>query len=813
MKGSKIIVTLSLSAALIISQGCGVFGLEKPETSGPESNVAARQQTASELLKGRKYAKQELIVTYDDSTSNKSIRKNVENHDATAEKIITANEDEKAVRVKLDQGDSMKEAIQEFQNDRKVVDVQPNYRYRVRNDDPYLNPSRAAKYQYQISLLDARGAWDILSGSHAVTKVAAVDTGMDAKHQDLQANMTSSAYVRTLNGQKITSRDDTSDHGTHVAGIIAADYGNGYGGAGVASGYKNDLVKFMMVGGSQDGEYFYSFDIVNAINYAVDNGARVINMSFGGESRDRLQEKAILDGVNNRQVVFVAAAGNDANDAYNDPGSMGEVIDVAAADEKGVFANSYSNYGTYVDVMAPGSSVLSTTPGDSYEMMSGTSMASPMVAAIAAMMLDANPNLTAMQVQNIIKGSTVKPDGFSKDRGGYGMVSAKKCVENAKNASASVEAESITQKLKEATVTAGDDICLEYRVLPATSLSRVTWSSSDASVASVDQNGRVTGNTAGTVTVTAKTDNGKTAACEVTVNKAVPVESVTVSSKELPSSHELAVGDSVYLKARIMPGNASNKEIYWKSDNESVATVDESGTVEGVGIGTATITGYAFAAPAAALSESSPKMIKGSISVTVKNKAEKIVFTKSAKWIPMGKTFEFGAVLQDENGKSGSDIIANDQIIWSVNDRTVAAVDSETGAVTPKKPGVFYLTASYSSLPGEDADVTVYKKVIVAKKTYKGKSDYNLRQYGKKKKTSVKLKWKKNPVAAGYIVSRSDSRNGKFKTVKTISSGSRVTCSIKTKKNGYYKVRAFYKDGGKTCYYGYSNVVKAVVKK
>ena len=193
MKGSKIIVTLSLSAALIISQGCGVFGLEKPETSGPESNVAARQQTASELLKGRKYAKQELIVTYDDSTSNKSIRKNVENHDATAEKIITANEDEKAVRVKLDQGDSMKEAIQEFQNDRKVVDVQPNYRYRVRNDDPYLNPSRAAKYQYQISLLDARGAWDILSGSHAVTKVAAVDTGMDAKNQDLQANMMSSA--------------------------------------------------------------------------------------------------------------------------------------------------------------------------------------------------------------------------------------------------------------------------------------------------------------------------------------------------------------------------------------------------------------------------------------------------------------------------------------------------------------------------------------------------------------------------------------------------------------------------------------------
>jgi len=211
----------------------------------------------------------------------------------------------------------------------------------------------------------------------------------------------------------------TSMHGTHCSGIIAAVRNNAKGVDGIA-----DNVRIMMVRAVPDGDE-HDKDIANAIRYAVDNGAQVISMSFG---KDFSPHKQWVDDAfryaESKNVLLVLAAGNDSKNLDGEPsfpnpnyidgkGKAGNIITVGASGDpkNGGLAAMFSNYGkTSVDVFAPGVKIYSTLPGgNNYGNLSGTSMACPLVAGIAALTLEYFPTLSVKQLKYVIEGSVQAP--------------------------------------------------------------------------------------------------------------------------------------------------------------------------------------------------------------------------------------------------------------------------------------------------------------------------------------------------------------------------------------------------------------------
>ena len=220
---------------------------------------------------------------------------------------------------------------------------------------------------------------------------------------------------------------NTPMHGTHCSGIIAAARNNDKGGDGIA-----DNVRIMMLRAVPDGDE-HDKDIANAIRYAVDNGAQIISMSFG---KDFSPEKKWVDDAvkyaEKKGVLLVHAAGNDAkNIDSTDNFPTANYLDGktkasnwitvgASGDPKngGITAN-FSNYGKRdVDVFAPGVQIYATLPGgNTYGKLSGTSMACPVVAGTAALLLEYFPNLSAKQLKEVIEKSAIAPDVDVKNPG------------------------------------------------------------------------------------------------------------------------------------------------------------------------------------------------------------------------------------------------------------------------------------------------------------------------------------------------------------------------------------------------------------
>ena len=220
-------------------------------------------------------------------------------------------------------------------------------------------------------------------------------------------------------------------HGTHVAGIIAADRRNELGIKGIADNVRIMSVRTVPNGDERDK------DVANAIRYAVDNGAKVINMSFGKSYSP--QKEAVDRAVKyaeQKNVLLIHAAGNDGDDIdteknypsrfYLDGKEAKNWMEIGASawgtDEN--FVGSFSNYGKKtVDFFAPGVEIYSTTPNNTYQNFDGTSMASPCTTGVAALLMSYFPEFTAIQIKDILRKSTRKFDGLEVQRpGGKGNV-------------------------------------------------------------------------------------------------------------------------------------------------------------------------------------------------------------------------------------------------------------------------------------------------------------------------------------------------------------------------------------------------------
>ena len=247
--------------------------------------------------------------------------------------------------------------------------------------------------QYGIPITGTDKAWAKQKGSPDVI-VAVIDSGIDGTHPEFAGQL--------LPGWDLTGKVpgpggnfDGYGHGTHVAGIIGAKADNGIGGAGVAPGCKLLPVRIF-------DEFGHSAEHIStaAIIWAVDHGARVINASWGSPMESEA-DKTALQYAFDHDVVFVSAVGNDGGNDPNYPGASDGVIGVAATTDIDTWG-SFSTYGDWVSVAAPGEGILSTFPmakGNGYRIMRGTSMACPFVTGAAALIRSQFPQMTRAQVK------------------------------------------------------------------------------------------------------------------------------------------------------------------------------------------------------------------------------------------------------------------------------------------------------------------------------------------------------------------------------------------------------------------------------
>jgi subtilisin family serine protease len=274
--------------------------------------------------------------------------------------------------------------------------VEPNYLYSVSvtPNDPSLSS------QYAWAKIQAYTAWDVTQGSTSVI-IGDVDTGIQLNHPDLDAKIVPGYdYV---SGD--TTPQDGNGHGTHTAGTAAAETNNSAGGAGTCPNCKILPVRVLDNNGSGS-----LANVANGIIYAADHGAKVINLSLGGSGTTTLQNA--VDYAWNKGVFLACAAGNSntSSTANAYPAAYANCFAVASTTSADA-RSSFSNYGNWVEVAAPGSSIYSTWINSGYNTISGTSMATPHVAGLAGLL--ASQGLTNAQIRDRICGTADKISGTS----------------------------------------------------------------------------------------------------------------------------------------------------------------------------------------------------------------------------------------------------------------------------------------------------------------------------------------------------------------------------------------------------------------
>jgi subtilisin family serine protease len=275
--------------------------------------------------------------------------------------------------------------------------------------------------QWHLAKIQSSQAWSVTTGSSSVV-VAVIDTGVYGTHPDLASNLTPGWNF-------VKSNSDTSDllgHGTAVAGVIAATSNNGIGVAGVS--WHSRIMPLAVVNENDLAAYS---DIAGAIQYAADRGVRVINISIGGALPSTTLQSAVDYAWNKGALIFASAMNNGTSDPSY-PAACNHVMAVSATDNNDHLA-SFSSYGNWIAISAPGASILTTVNGGGYAYWFGTSFSSPIVAGVAALSLAVNPALTNAELVTILEKTAddIGPPGYGSSFG-WGRVNAFNAVSAAR---------------------------------------------------------------------------------------------------------------------------------------------------------------------------------------------------------------------------------------------------------------------------------------------------------------------------------------------------------------------------------------------
>lgn len=317
-----------------------------------------------------------------------------------------------------------KQLMAYFQARSDVVYAEPHFIYLTNEEQ---QPSAAtpndvlySRYQWNLPIIHTELGWKVSKGATSVP-IAIVDTGVDLEHPDLHDHLLEGYNAVNPNQSPM----DDVGHGTHVTGVVAALVNNHIGVAGMT--WANPVIPVKVLDQSGAGS---TYAVAQGIIWATDQGARVINLSLGNYADAQFLHDAIRYAFD-RDVVLIAASGNDDTATPGFPAAYPEVLAVSATDHLNRRA-SFSNYGEYIDVAAPGLNIASTFPGSQYAAMSGTSMASPHVTALAALIRSVNPMLKNIEVMEIIRQTATDLGPEGRDiHFGYGLINVDKALQSA----------------------------------------------------------------------------------------------------------------------------------------------------------------------------------------------------------------------------------------------------------------------------------------------------------------------------------------------------------------------------------------------
>jgi hypothetical protein len=358
--------------------------------------------------------------------------------------------------------------------------------------------------QWHLQQISAPAAWSVTTGSSAVV-AAVIDSGVDGTHPDLSGKLV--AGWNFVGNNANTS--DVLGHGTAVAGTLAAASNNGIGVAGVSW---NTLIMPLVVVDSSD---FASYsNMAAAIQYAVDHGAKIINLSLGGPGSSSTLQNAVNYAWGKGATIF-AAAMNNSNSAPQYPAACTNVVAVSATDNTDSLAG-FSDYGNWITLAAPGTNILTTVQGGGYGYWMGTSFSSPIAAGVATLVLAVNPAMTNSSLVTLLERNTDDLGTAGYDTSfGWGRVNAYKAVTAAQGTTAPA-----TISISPLTATLGGGQAQQFQAAPTGgSNPAITWSMSPAVGTLVNglytAPGTVT--TAQTVIVSATLSSGASASATVTL--------------------------------------------------------------------------------------------------------------------------------------------------------------------------------------------------------------------------------------------------------------------------------------------------------
>ena len=516
-------------------------------------------------------------------------------------------------------------------------------------DDPALNPENP-DYQWMHDMANTYDAWGITTGSSDVT-VAVIDTGVLANHEELKGRVT--AHEVNNDAGVGLGTADVVGHGTHVAGIIAAAAGNHKGGAGIAPGVK---ILSICIQDTKTND-MPSVALIRALYYAAgyndiahdefvkgERRADIINMSLGFPMYEALQEQAV-DAAYENGVTMIASMGNDWGNFKQYPAAYDHVIAVSALDESGVRAN-YSSFGSWADISAPGSNIYSSvnTADSAYEKMSGTSMATPVVAGACALYMSAlGHHVDPDEMEQALKGnvdrisgkgmgagmvdigkllkSTGRESRFEDDDPSEGSdrqesgenTASEKAVKVAIDTGAGYDShpeykvkrtkKGLLSSVQLFTVDVDDEAGLDEKTImlkPVISTKagddisnavQVRWSSSNKNVAEVIPSGsgngvNVRAKGRGTANITCMALDGSKKKATIKVNVIVPVSHLTLTgSGKNGYSSFAAFGKTISVKAVTGDtyGTPSNKKVTWDYDFVTIQ-IEEDGGINTTGV-------------------------------------------------------------------------------------------------------------------------------------------------------------------------------------------------------------------------------------
>ncbi len=433
---TKNLLAAVLAATLVVFialQGAMGEAEAQPADPGDAAGSSAAGVASFRTPEGERFVPGQILVKLKDGVSHRALEALNRQNNARVEERLPSI---RVSVVDLPRDLSVEEAVRRYENSPDVEYAEPDFLFfaEATPNDPGYDKLYGLNNTGQTggtpdADVDAPEGWDITTGDPN-TVVAVVDTGVDISHPDLNGNLwtnpeeavglsgvddDNNGYVDDIHGWDFFHNDPTvydvgdgDEHGTHVAGTIAAEGNNGAGVTGV--NWEAQIMPLKFLGLDKDGYVVGSAsDAAKAIDYAVNEGAKISNNSYGCSGTDCYSKtlKAAIDSADSAGHLFVAAAGNQGTDNDTTPNypsnyESSNIVAVAATNDKDGLA-SFSNYGSSsVDLAAPGVSILSTLPGGKYGYYSGTSMATPHVSGVAALLKSQDPTADDGQLKDQI---------------------------------------------------------------------------------------------------------------------------------------------------------------------------------------------------------------------------------------------------------------------------------------------------------------------------------------------------------------------------------------------------------------------------